>query len=193
MSLDDSPHPAFDDCQNSRTSHPGKKELPWEDEIEEDEEDLLRYCRREETALLEALLEKRGVDVNISYFEEAGDTALSISAQLGNLPAVKMLLEREDIQVNHAGQDGITALSEACLYGHLEIVKLLLDCPDVDINLVDCFEGTALQSALMSGHTEIIKRILERPDLQIDKESFPTFLPKLNPTFLLILIKHLIR
>ena len=58
MSLDDSTHPAFDNCQNSRTSNFDKKEVP-EDEIEEDEEDLLRYCRREETALLEALLERR--------------------------------------------------------------------------------------------------------------------------------------
>ena len=187
MSLDDSSHPASDNCQNS-----DKKEVP-EDEIEEDEEDLLRYCRREETALLKALLERRGVDLNINYVEEGRDTALSISAQLGNLPAVKMLLHREDSQVNQAGRDGITALSEACLYGHLEIVKLLLDCPDVDINIVDCFDGTALQSAIMSGHTEIIKRILDRPDLQIDQESLPAYLPKLSPTFHLILIKHLIR
>ena len=111
------------------------------------------------------------------------------------LVPVEMLLHREDIDVNQAGQDGITALSEACLYGHVEIVKLLLGCPEVDINLVDCFDGTALQSAILSGHTEIIKMILNRPDLQIDKESFPAHLPALPlpPTFLLSLIKHLIR
>ena len=97
------------------------------------------------------------------------------------------------IQVNQAGLDGITALSEACLYGHVEIVKLLLDCPDVDINLVDCFDGTALQSAIISGQAEIIEMILERPDLEIDKESFPAHLTRLPPTFLLTLIKSLIR
>ena len=192
MSLDDSPHPASDNCQNSRTTNSGEKELPGE-EIEEDEEDLLRYCRREENAMLQALLEKRTVDININYVEEGRNTALNISAQLGNLSAVEMLLHREDIDVNVAGQDGITALSEACLYGHVEIVKLLLGCPEVDINLVDCFDGTALQSAILSGQTEIIKMILDRPDLQIDKESFPAYLPALPPTFLLPLVKHLIR
>ena len=104
-----------------------------------------------------------------------------------------MLLLREDIELNQAGEDRITALSEACLYGHTEIVRLLLDCPDVDINLVDCFDGTPLQSAIISGQAEIIERILERPDLEIDKESFPAHLTKLPPTFLLALIKHLIR
>ena len=69
------------------------------DEVEEDEEDLLRYCRREENVLLQALLEKRGLDLNINYVEEGRYTALNISSQLGNLPAVKMLLLREDIQV----------------------------------------------------------------------------------------------
>ena len=188
MSLDSSPGPSSGNCQNSRISHLDKKTG-----IEEDEEDLLRYCRKEENALLQALLEKRGADININYVEEGRDTALNISAQLGNLEAVRMLLLREDIEVNQAGQDRITALSEACLYGHTEIVRLLLDCPDVDINLVDCFDGTALQSAIISGQAGIIERILERPDLEIDKESFPAHLTKLPPTFLLALIKHLIR
>ena len=98
MSLDDSPQTVSDNRQNRRTSIPGTKMLAL-DEVEEDEEDLLRYCRREENVLLQALLEKRGLDLNINYVEEGRYTALNISSQLGNLPAVKMLLLREDIQV----------------------------------------------------------------------------------------------
>ena len=185
MCLDNSPHP--ETSENSRDN--------WTriSETEEDEEDLIRYCRREENELLQALLEKRTVDLNINYVEEGRDTALNISARLGNLTAVKILLSREEIEVNQAGPERITALTEACLYGHFEIVKLLLTCPDVDINLVDCFDGTALQSAIMSGQTEIIKMILERPDLQIDKESFPDYFKNLPPACLPALIQHLLR
>ena len=185
MCLDNSPHPENSEkCRNSWTRI---------SETEEDEEDLIRYCRREENELLQALLEKRTVDLNINYVEEGRDTALNISARLGNLTAVKILLSREEIEVNQAGPERITALTEACLYGHVEIVKLLLTRPDVDINVVDCFDGTALQSAIMSGQTEIIKMILERPDLQIDKESFPAYFKNLPPACLPALIQHLIR
>ena len=62
-------------------------------------------------------------------------------------------------------------------------------------------EGTEMVSSVQpevveteqSPQLEIIKMILERPDLEIDQESFPAYLTKLPPTFLLTLIKTLIR
>lgn len=103
------------------------------------------------------LLLERGVDV------EAGskhwDSALQYASDMGNLPVVKLLLDRGvGIRRSAFLHD---ALQKASSSGHIEVVQLLLN-KGADVNYSNGVWGTStLQAASRHGHQQVVELLLK--------------------------------
>jgi uncharacterized protein len=90
--------------------------------------------------------------------EQTGESVLAIAAELGNLAAVRTLLE--------GGADpnflGATAwpLQSAAGRGHAEVVELLLDY-DADVDAEDEDKCNALSGASAGGHLDVVNVLIE--------------------------------
>jgi ankyrin repeat protein len=99
----------------------------------------------------------RGADVNLR--DNAGNTALSLAAQLGDRQMVELLIER-NANVNLENQKN-TALLVAANNGFKSIVELLL-AKGADISATDARERTALHIAAADNRKEIAEVLLAR-------------------------------
>ena len=127
-------------------------------------------CERENLEIVNCLLLKSRVDVNVRY-GGSQNTLLLKASEGRNLKIVKYLLENHvDIDVNLLNNYGDSAVSIACEKGHLEIVKYLLPKSRVDINLrYGRSENTLLLKASKTGNSEIVKYLLENyADVDVD-------------------------
>ena len=91
---------------------------------------LMGAVRSGNVALVEALLNAPGINVNADALVKYGYTALIIAARDGNLAIVKALLKDQRINVN-AVACGDTALIMATHCGHAAIVEALLKVPGI--------------------------------------------------------------
>jgi len=88
---------------------------------------------------------------NLNYLEDfneieidVGITPLIVTAHLGRLEILKMILENESVEVNKGSQElQLTPLSIACAAGNYEIVELLIE-NGADVNKADALNRPPL-------------------------------------------------
>lgn len=85
------------------------------------------------------------------------------AALIGNLNAVKFMIESQRLDVNLHDLNGLTALHNAALKGHLSIVEyLLLKGANVDCKTRDNQTSTALAYAIEGGSLDVTKILIEK-------------------------------
>ena len=117
----------------------------------------------------------------ICQAEDNDTTPLIIASSLGDVNAVKMLLEdvnknyylKGSFDINHQDKYGYTALLAACKDGHEQVVQILLATKGIDFNTKSKSGHTPLIFASYTGHVNIVKRLLAHLDKNDHlKESF---------------------
>ncbi|KAJ7600128.1 hypothetical protein C8J56DRAFT_1019466 [Mycena floridula] len=111
-----------------------------------------------------ALLTK--VDINTQ--DNHSRTALSYSAEYGQLEIVQILLESEVTLPDLPDHNGCTPFIHACHAGHVGIVQLFLDRHDVNHNLRDYNGWTALFHAVGQEHVDVAQILLQHSNIQPD-------------------------
>ncbi len=116
-------------------------------------------------SLLELLLSQTTLDVNKkcskSLYADLGSTPLHVSAKLGNMQCVDILL-KAGAQVDAKDNCGQTALHVATAYGHVKTVRQLIDSGS-DVNSKDnTFSSlTPCHIAAQLGHVSCLRMLIE--------------------------------
>lgn len=115
------------------------------------------------TEIVELLIERPDLDVNIKYSDEVDRSVLMMSSFAGSArEVVKLLLQEPGIDVNQKDFNGDTALSLATTNGNAAIAQLLLTQPDIDISSVNNNNNvSALTIAAKSNPDNIVDKLLE--------------------------------
>ncbi len=101
-------------------------------------------------------LMRQGVDLR-RLDEETGVAALTVAAECGHLPIVRILL-RAGVDPDWGG--AVTPLEAATLEGHVEVAKALIDAyADVNRPVADGF--TPLITAAATGNLEMVETLLD--------------------------------
>lgn len=131
---------------------------------------LVRAIRMDASTVVDALLESKGIEVDMA--SEYGETALMLAAFKGNMELVQRLLA-EGASVNRIG--GWTPLHYAAAEGHNDIVKLFLE-KGARVN-VQTYSGiTPLYMAARKPSREVVMTLLRAGsyrDLCNDKGQSP--------------------
>ena len=110
-------------------------------------------------SVIETVLElDESFDLNSK--DDDGYTALSRAAQVGQVAAVQLLIER-GAEIESKNRWGRTPLSEAARYGHEVIVRLLIE-RNANIESTDADGRTPLSWAARYGHEAIVRLLIER-------------------------------
>ena len=114
-----------------------------------------------------------GASERCQPFPLQGGQLLRQAAKNGQMMALTLLLERDEIDVDSRGENGRTALSLAAGKGHHLIVQKLLDTGKVDVNSKDSLKmRTPLLLAAAEGREEVVKLLLERRDVNLKATDF---------------------
>lgn len=126
---------------------------------------LLEAIEANHGEVVDLLLDRSELEINIGNSKNRERTALMIAVQLDLEPVVKAILKREDIDINVKDSEGFTVLSLAAAKGSYEVVKALLTKPHIDVNPIDVAGG---RTALMlvaeftkTNECEIIRALME--------------------------------
>ncbi|KAJ5471530.1 hypothetical protein N7530_008887 [Penicillium desertorum] len=111
----------------------------------------------ERTQMIDLLLE---FGANVNAANRRGYTPLYHAADQGNLGAVGLLLEQQNIDLQAQDPSGSTALHVATKRNHLSIINLLLANPNIGINCKDVHGNTPLWWSTRLGHDDISFRLL---------------------------------
>ena len=104
-------------------------------------------------------------------------TPLSMAAERGRCPVVKLLIERDDVAIDSKDIRKRTPLHWAALNGHKEAVRLLLRA-GARVDSRSNREHTPLHSAAQNGHVGVVKLLLEaKSDINAlsDTETTPLY------------------
>ena len=97
-------------------------------------------------------------DYDINFSNNYGENALMMAAFTGNLPLVKLLIERRGGQVQ---QDGWSPIHYAVIHGNLEVVRFLLS-KGAEVDALTPSETTPLMLAIRYGHIHVVKLLLDK-------------------------------
>ena len=114
--------------------------------------------------LVESLLTRDDLNPNIANNQRVH--VLGLSAFLGDVDIVKLLLGCPNIDINFAGRDGNTALILAL--DELDVLKLLLDHEGIEVNAWNDLGRTALCQATYWNCLEAAKVLLRREDVDVN-------------------------
>lgn len=144
--------------------------------------------------VVELLLKDERINVNDFGMQQFGEfnikfteriqTPLLISAQLGYLEIIKLLLAHKNIDPNLQNDEGCAPLMKAAEYGRVEVIKILLESKDIDPNIKDKKNETAFLKALKSCHFEIARLLLSHPKTDpsiTGKYQWVNFTPPIIP------------
>ncbi|KAF0700109.1 Aste57867_9340 [Aphanomyces stellatus] len=151
-------------------------------------------CRYGHPELVEMLLSKKDIDVNVAFGHtetplmhcsnaavaklvlkhphihdinlQNDHTALTSAAWNNRVDVLKELLSHPGIQVNLINGNGGTPLGDGVKYP--EVVRLLLAHPDIDVNRRNQINQTALWYAIRDGHTVSIRLLLEKDGIDVN-------------------------
>ncbi|OGN65848.1 MAG: hypothetical protein A2888_03340 [Chlamydiae bacterium RIFCSPLOWO2_01_FULL_28_7] len=87
------------------------------------------------------------------------NTAFKKAAKLGNIDAIKILLNL-GAQIDHVDNDGITALMTAAQMGHLNVVEFLVQ-NGTQIDHADNIGWTALMAAANNNHPNVVEFLVQ--------------------------------
>ena len=131
---------------------------------------LVLAIRSKDTACVEALLSSDGIDanapVNPSYSGDDledldGDTILVRAARVGNVGAVRALVESGKADVNRAAPNGERPLVQAVRSNHAACMEVLLAADGIDANQQSGYGRTAFVIAACAGNTAFVQRLLD--------------------------------
>lgn len=120
------------------------------------------------TRIVELLLQKPGIDVNIQDADNY--TALMRAAAEGHESIVRLLLQKPGINVN-AACFGVTALILAAHKRNEHIVKLLLEVPNIRVNSTNKCSKNALHWAVAWGEENMVRLLLRAPNIDLTLED----------------------
>ncbi|KAK5188794.1 hypothetical protein LTR99_007256 [Exophiala xenobiotica] len=126
---------------------------------------LLRAVEERQEAIVELLLARDDVDVNIP--DNQLRSPLSLTATWSDDHFLKLFLARTDLNVQAADITGQPLIFTAVHFGHMEAVMLLLDHPNSHLSMLwnPVRRKSLLMSAAEYGYTSIVQALLERhPD-----------------------------
>eukprot|EP00981_Chlorochromonas_danica_P013417 scaffold6314_cov273-Ochromonas_danica.AAC.30 len=135
--------------------------------------DLQRIAESGDVTLLKVLEACQAVhripaeEINQSFTQAEGATALCISASKGHDEIVRLLLLHPEIAVNAVDiKNRRTAFFAACYGGHKEVVKRLIEDNRVDITIADKAGNGPLLAACYNGEVEVVRLLLQ--DIRVD-------------------------
>jgi ankyrin repeat protein len=135
---------------------------------------LLWAAERGYTSVVQLFIARFNVD--ISFKDTVGRTAIQLAAEKGHLAVVERLLQ-ENADVNAREDGGRTALQAAAGGGHLAVVeRLLQENADVNAAAGEYRGRTALQAAAEGGHLAIVELLESFKSLQRSFEHQPSTL-----------------
>ncbi|KAF3007133.1 hypothetical protein E8E15_001879 [Penicillium rubens] len=105
---------------------------------------------------------------DVDAVDHQGRTALHLAAASGNLPAVKLLLDKNTIDCGALDQRNSTPLHAAAMGGHLAVVDLLLRRTKAFLNCQDIHGNTPLWWATSRYHDDVTKRLLSEDDVDVN-------------------------
>merc|ERR1719478_799925 len=118
---------------------------------------LTRCAHKQQESCMDIML-KTGTPVNVAH-RNTGDTALTISARLGNKEICRNLL-RYQANVNYMNQQRETPLMVAADGGHSQVAHLLL-LAGADVTIQDLNGHAALMRAAAAGHASVSAVMLD--------------------------------
>ena len=104
------------------------------------------------------LIEK-GIDCN--QCGKDGNLPLIMAAAKGNVPIVRLLVEKGKADITKANESGETALFSASLHGHLDVVDYLLQ-QGADKDTACCLNMTSLMAASSNGHLDVVRYLIDQ-------------------------------
>jgi|GEM_PF-2346360 len=110
--------------------------------------------------LLEKHVDSRDKDgMYVNSRNNEGLTALHYCALLGNIEAVKALLQAKEVNPNLGDKNGMTALHYVVRDGNIEAVKALLQAKEVNPNVSDSIGLTPLHFASYNVRSEVVEAL----------------------------------
>ena len=127
---------------------------------------LLAAAHAQDSATLQALLQRDDVDINIVGADNLN--ALMISVVKGDHAAVAALVARPDLLINAQIDGGFSALMLASILNKPELVQTLLTRADLQINDANLEGNSALMLAATQGHVQVIELFKNRADAAVN-------------------------
>ena len=131
---------------------------------------LVLAIRSKDAACVEALLSADGIDANAPVSPDYdggcdanckdGDTILVRAARVGNVGAMRALVESGKADVNRAAPNGERPLVQAVHSNHAACLEVLLAADGIDASQQDGHGRTALATAAFKGNTAFVQRLL---------------------------------
>jgi len=109
---------------------------------------------------LKSILGKSPLSSAARKGSEAGRTALSWAAEIGQEEVMKLLLLHKDVDVSSEDRYGRTPLLWAAAGGHEAVVKLLLTRDNIDVSSKDGLGRTPLLWARLGRHMAVVELLL---------------------------------
>ena len=117
--------------------------------------------------IVKVLLKDQRINVNIRDFH--GTTPLIHACSQGNIEAVKLFLERDDIKIQFN-----IVLHLACYFGHVEVVEVLLQHKEIDVNARSKSGKTPLlmicesTKVILETKIKIVKKLLTKKEVDTE-------------------------
>ena len=127
---------------------------------------LLAAAHAQDSATLQALLQRDDVDINIVGADNLN--ALMISVVKGDHAAVAALVARPDLLINAQIDGGFSALMLASILDMPKLVQTLLTRADLQINDANLEGNSALMLAATQGHVQVIELFKNRADAAVN-------------------------
>ena len=129
-------------------------------DLNQNNEDLFKYCRKGYYENVKMILEKKNVDINYEhYWMLINSTSLMVASKHNHKDIVELLLEN-GADCYKKDEKGHNVLMNACRHSKIEIIKLLIEKMKENINLKNSYGDTALMISSFWGKAEVIKLLL---------------------------------
>lgn len=106
--------------------------------------------------------------LDVFYYNQCAQTALSFAIIQGKLPIVRKLLRRHDIDVNSRSPKVQAPILVALEYQRYEILKILLKDPRLDIAIQDGQGHTALYLAVIYDDPVAVQILLDNTHIDVN-------------------------
>ena len=129
-------------------------------DLNQNNKDLFKYCRKGYYENVKMILEKKNVDINYEQYGRLfNSTSLMVASQNNHKNIVELLLEN-GADCYKVDDKGHNILMNACRHSKIEIIKLLIEKMKENINLKNSYGDTALMISSFWGKADAIKLLL---------------------------------
>ena len=122
---------------------------------------MLEAVRYGHADIVEKLVRKEELNINVTWRGKYNRTALMMAAQYGNKAMIGSLLKRSDIDINRRDLVGDTALSLAATTTNTEVINLLLERQEIEIDVVNDDGYSPIMVATRCGSMAVVNKLLQ--------------------------------